>query len=77
MDKPTNFTRDIADRPDWMDEEDRAEREDFLFLMVAEFSRTGCASLPVIELVAQYVEGALDDEDFLAAVQELATHHLN
>lgn len=77
MDKPTSFTRDIADRPDWMDEEDRAEREDLPFLMLAEFSRTGCAPPPVVELLAQYVEGELDDHGFLAATRKLATHHLH
>lgn len=77
MDKPTSFTRDIADRPDWMDEEDRAEREDLLFLMLSEFNRTGCAPRPVVELLAQYVEGELDDDGFLAATRKLATHHLH
>lgn len=77
MDKSTNFTRHIADRPDWMDEEDRAEREDLMFLMFAEFSRMGCAPPPVVELLAQYVEGELDDEDFLGAVQKLGTHRLH
>lgn len=58
-----SYTRCIADPPAWMDEEERSCRERIASEMVGLMrQKHGGMSAPVVELLARYVEGELDDD---------------
>lgn len=61
MSHPRTYTREIADPPEWMDEEERAIRENVMNDMVELTQRRGSVPAVVGELLARYLEGEFDD----------------
>lgn len=64
------YTRVIADPPDWMGAEEREHREAVLDQVVGLMRERGGMPAPAAELLASYVEGALDEAELLVEIDK-------
>lgn len=65
MSQPRTYIQQIAEPPDWMDEEERVIRQNIINDMIELTKRHGCIPLVVGELLARYIKGELDDQQLM------------
>ena len=71
MQTSKTYARIIANRPSWMDAEERQHREAVVDEILTLVQMTSGLPAPIGELLASYVEGKLNEDELLIEVDRV------